>query len=139
MVSSLRSLCREASAHGGNIHVAFTADSMPSAVDPNVSLCLYRIVQEALQNISRHSHARDAAVSVVYDAGHIALRISDSGVGFDPRHVRHAGLGLVSMRERVAALKGQLAIDASPGKGTQITVRIPLAAEAPASSALETT
>ena len=57
----------------------------------------------------------------------ITLEIADSGVGFDPAHVHHAGLGLISMRERVAIVNGQLAIDAAPGGGgTRVTVRIPL-------------
>ena len=108
-------------------------------MDPDISLCLYRIVQEALHNVVRHSHAREAQVSVTCDGDHIVLQIADSGVGFDTRHVHHAGLGLVSMRERVAVLKGQLTIDAVPGEGTQIIVRIPLGqALSSASSMAET-
>jgi signal transduction histidine kinase len=71
-----------------------------------------------------------AQVSLTCDEGQIALHIADSGVGFDPKRVPHAGLGLVSMRERVAAMDGRLAIDAVPGAGTQITVRIPLVSQA---------
>ena len=109
-----------------NLHVAFTHGAMPPSMDANVSLGLYRIVQEALQNVTRHSQAMSAEVSVTCDEHQIALQVADSGVGFDPAHVPHAGLGLVSMRERVAALDGRLAIDAVPGRGTQIMVRIPL-------------
>jgi signal transduction histidine kinase len=98
-----------------------------------MSLCLYRIVQEALHNVARHSDAREAHVGVTCEAGHIALQIADSGVGFDLTDARSTGLGLASMRERVAVLKGQLTINAAPGAGTQITVRIPLGSYEPSS------
>jgi signal transduction histidine kinase len=125
LVAALQSLCRDVSKQR-NLHVAFTHRSVPPSIDANVSLCLYRIVQEALHNVARHSRAREANVSITCDDGHIALQISDSGVGFDPRHVRSAGLGLASMRERVAVLNGQLAINTVAGGGTQVAVHIPL-------------
>jgi signal transduction histidine kinase len=125
LVTALQSLCGDTSKQR-HLDVAFTHGTIPPLVDTNVSLCLYRIVQEALHNVARHSQARRATVSVACDERDIVLQIADSGVGFDPRHVPHAGLGLVSMRERAAALKGRLAIHAVPGQGTQITVRIPL-------------
>jgi len=65
-------------------------------------------------------------VSVASNDGHIALQIADSGVGFDPNDLQSAGLGLASIRERVAVLKGRLTINAAPGAGTRITVHIPL-------------
>ena len=84
LVAALRSLCRDVSKQR-NLHVAFTHGAMPPSMDANVSLCLYRIVQEALHNVARHSHAVSAQVSVTCDEGQIALQIADSGVGFDPR------------------------------------------------------
>ena len=128
LVAALQSLCRDASKQR-NLQVAFTHNSIPASVDANVSLCLYRIAQEALHNVARHSQAREAQVSVTCDDHSIALQIADPGVGFDPRHLRSVGLGLASMRERVAVLKGRLAIDAAPGRGTLITVHIPLPSE----------
>jgi signal transduction histidine kinase len=125
LVAALQSLCRDVSKQR-SLHVAFTHGAIPASMDANVSLCLYRIVQEALHNVVRHSRARDANVSIACDDGHVSLQISDSGVGFDPRHVRSAGLGLASMRERVAVLNGQLTINAVPDGGTQIIVHIPL-------------
>jgi signal transduction histidine kinase len=133
LVAALQSLCRDASKQR-NLQVAFTHSSIPTSLDANISLCLYRIAQEAIHNVARHSHVRDAQVSVTCDERHIALQIADSGVGFDPRHMRSAGLGLASMRERVAVLKGRLAINAAPGAGTQITVHIPLGSEVPSSA-----
>jgi len=127
--AALRLLCRDTSQQR-NLRVAFTQGSIPSAVGSDISLCLYRIVQEALHNVARHSHAEEAHVSLTCDEDdHIVLRIEDAGIGFDPRQVQHAGLGIVSMRERVTVVKGQLTIDAVPGGGTQIAVRIPLGGE----------
>jgi signal transduction histidine kinase len=123
LVSALQSLCRETSVQR-NLHVTFTQRAIPPFVDEDVSLCLYRIAQESLHNIVRHSGAGEAQVTINCDDGQIALQIADSGIGFDPRHLPHAGLGLHSMRERVAILNGQLTIDAAPGRGTQITARI---------------
>jgi signal transduction histidine kinase len=125
LVAALQSLCRDASKQR-NLHVGFTHASIPSSIDANISLCLYRIAQEALHNVARHSRANEAHVSITCDQVRIALHISDAGVGFDRRQVRPAGLGLASMRERVAVLKGQLDINSVPGGGTQITVHIPL-------------
>ena len=124
-VAALRSLCRDV-AKQRHLDVAFTHGAMPRSVEANVSLCLYRIVQEALNNVARHSQAGGAQVSATYDDGQISVQIADSGVGFDPERVAHAGLGLVSMRERAAAVDGRVTIDAAPGRGTRITVRIPL-------------
>ena len=125
LVSALQSLCRDTSVQR-NVRVTFTQGVVPPAVDADVSLCLYRIAQESLHNVVRHSHARDAQVAIDCDEGFVSLQIADSGIGFDPRQVAHAGLGLHSMRERVAILNGQLTIDAALGTGTQIMVRIPL-------------
>jgi len=130
LVAALQSLCRDASRQR-NLQVVFRHGSIPTSLDANISLYLYRIVQEALHNVARHSHVREAQVSVTCDERHIVLQIVDSGVGFDPSQMRSAGLGLASMRERVAVLKGQLAINAAPGGGTQITVYVPLGCEGP--------
>jgi signal transduction histidine kinase len=129
LVAALQSLCRDA-LNQRHLHVVFTHGPIPPSIDENVSLSVYRIVQEALHNIARHSQASDAQVGISSDGRHLELRVADSGVGFDPAQVEQAGLGLVSMRERVAALNGQLTIDAAPGNGTRITVRIPVAAPA---------
>jgi signal transduction histidine kinase len=125
IVDALQSLCRDTS-QLRNLQIGFSHQAVPPSVDGDILLCLYRIVQEALHNVARHSQAREAQVSLTCDEGHIALQVADSGVGFDPKSLAQASLGLVSMRERVAAVKGQFAIAAAPGGGTQITVRVPL-------------
>jgi signal transduction histidine kinase len=129
LAAALQSLCRDTSKQR-NLHVAFTQGAIPPSVREDISLCLYRIVQEALHNVARHSRAHEAHVAITCDEDHIVLQITDAGVGFDPRHVHFAGLGLVSMRERVTIVKGQLTVDAAPGGGTQITVRVPLGPQA---------
>ena len=105
--------------------IAFTHEGIPGGVDPNVSLCLYRITQEALHNVARHSRAPDAHVRLALDAQHLTLHIAESGVGFDTR-TNPSGLGLVSMRERAALLRGEVVVDTFPGGGTRIGVRVPL-------------
>jgi signal transduction histidine kinase len=128
LVSAMRALCDDMSTRRG-IAAAFSHGPVPSRVDPNVSLCLYRVAQEALNNVARHSRATEAFVHLRQDEGELVLQIADPGIGFDPT-TQHAGLGLISMRERVMLLKGRLVIHASPGQGTRIGVRVPLVAPA---------
>jgi PAS domain S-box-containing protein len=124
LLSALKALCRDVSQQGG-VPIAFTHEAIPDGIDPSVSLCLYRITQEALHNVARHSHAPDAHVRLAGDARHLTLSIADSGVGFDAR-INPAGLGLLSMRERAALLRGEVVVDTAPGGGTRIGVRVPL-------------
>jgi signal transduction histidine kinase len=128
LIPAVRSLCDDVSKLH-NLGVAFIPGVMPPSIDANVSLCVYRIVQEALHNIARHSGAREAEVRVACDEAHITLQVVDSGVGFDPKRLSHGKLGVLSMKERVAFLNGQLVIDSVPGRGTRISVRIPLMSE----------
>jgi PAS domain S-box-containing protein len=127
LLESLQVMCSEFS-HQRNIHVTFTAadSELPLVIDPAVSLCVYRLTQEALHNVARHSHAAEASVQLSDEGGDICLQIADSGVGFELHSSRHTGLGVVSMRERVGVLNGKLVIDTAPGRGTRIVARIPL-------------
>ncbi len=131
LLESLRVLCSEFS-NQRHVHVVFTSTdpTLPKEVDSAISLCLYRIAQEALHNIARHSGARHAYVHVSREDPDICLQIADSGVGFEPHATRTAGLGLVSMRERVGVLNGKLVIHSAPGRGTRVAARIPLAPSA---------
>lgn len=126
LVESLQLLCRDVSRQGV-VDVAFKRDTFPETVDPNVALCLYRIAQEALHNVVRHSGARQAEVRLTGDGASLVLQISDPGIGFDVKSSQREGLGLASMRERAAFLRGQLVIHTSPGGGTRIGVRVPAA------------
>jgi signal transduction histidine kinase len=100
---------------------------IPEPLPPDVSLCLYRVAQEALQNVVRHSGASRATVTLAGTKDTLALTIADEGAGFDAGAlVGHASLGLTSMRERVRLAGGTLLVDARKGAGTRIEARIPL-------------
>ena len=86
---------------------------------------LYRIAQEALANVARHSAADHVDLLLSYQAGVVTMEIADDGCGFDPRG-EHAGMGLASMRERAEALNGDVVIESEPGRGTHISVTLPV-------------
>jgi signal transduction histidine kinase len=88
--------------------------------------CIYRVVQEALNNCAQHAQASAVQVSVRHQAGQILVTVQDDGSGFDPERVR--GLGLLGMEERVRHLGGAFQIDSRPGRGTLLRVTLPLAA-----------
>jgi two-component system sensor histidine kinase DegS len=91
---------------------------------------LYRIIQEALQNINKHARKANVAIRSYQQAGVLIVVIRDDGPGFDPREVlRRSGKeswGLTSMRERIALVGGEFAIASRPGSGTEVTLRIAL-------------
>jgi signal transduction histidine kinase len=98
---------------------------LPSSVE----IALYRIVQEALTNITKHARASRASIRVFRQNGNLCCMIQDDGKGFDAHKVRSAGaqsgLGLVGMRERVNAIGGTLSVDSAPGCGTKILIQLP--------------
>jgi PAS domain S-box-containing protein len=124
LVESVRLLCHDVSKQR-DVTIEFSESNLPDAIDPSVSLCLYRITQEALHNVAKHSQAQEASVRLVREGDDVVLVVADSGIGFDPS-AADDGLGLVSMRERVGVLKGELVIQAVPGGGTSIRVRVRL-------------
>jgi len=124
LVAAVRGLCRELE-HSHGLRVSFSHDPDPGEVPQGTALCLYRIVQEALRNVVRHSGTDRAVVELSGTADGVRLRIGDDGSGFDPCH-GNGGLGLVSMRERLNLVGGQMVIDSRPGGGTRIDVRVPL-------------
>jgi signal transduction histidine kinase len=86
--------------------------------------CVYRIVQEALNNCSKHAYAKNVWVVVSQEPHHLRVSIEDDGKGFDPSHVH--GLGLIGMNERVSQLGGVLKVDSDPARGTLLRVDLPL-------------
>ena len=96
---------------------------------PDVQLCLYRIAQEALNNVVKHSESDRVTVSLIRDRFLARLQIRDNGVGFDISSTK-AGLGLASMRERLRIVRGALSIDSVRGHGTEITAEVPLSENA---------
>jgi signal transduction histidine kinase len=89
-----------------------------------VEQALYRITQEALANVARHSHARRVDVSLLYSSDSIQLSVSDDGCGFDT-NVKH-GMGLRSIRERVSSIRGTVQVQSAPGQGTRLIVQVPI-------------
>jgi PAS domain S-box-containing protein len=126
LVGALRALCREMIRHHG-LEVAFTHRDLPNSIPEAVTLCLYRIAQEALRNVVKHSGTSYAAVELSGGPDQIRLRVTDDGVGFDPASAdEDRGLGLVSMRERLYLVGGRMAVESRPGGGTRIDVCVPL-------------
>ena len=102
-------------------------ENIPSVLSPEISLCLYRVMQEALQNVVKHSESRHAHVSLDGHINTINLTVKDSGAGFNPHEaMKGPGLGLTSMKERLKAIGGQLAIHSQRGHGTTIHAVAPL-------------
>jgi signal transduction histidine kinase len=124
LVAALQTLRLELS-HSG-IAIAFTHDNVPSTLSADVKLCLFRIVQEALQNAIKYSHAKEVAVHLAASPIGLTLSVVDDGVGFDVEVMWANGLGLVSMKERLEAIGGFLEIRSGPGCGTRVEARVPL-------------
>ena len=102
-------------------------ENIPTALPREISLCLYRVLQEALQNVVKHGVSRHARVSLNGHIDTIDLTVEDSGAGFDPHEaMRGPGLGLTSMKERLKAIGGQLAVHSQRGRGTTIHAVAPL-------------
>jgi signal transduction histidine kinase len=102
--------------------VRFTHANVPRCIPADVSLCFYRVVQESLHNIVRHSGVLEATVHLCGNERELFLRIADAGRGFVPAGMH--GVGLASMRERVTSLGGSLFVHAAPGRGTRIIAKV---------------
>jgi len=128
LVAAVRGLCKELTqCHG--LPIEFTHHDMPERFSDDAALCLYRIAQEALGNVLKHSDARHARVELCGSAEAISLRIADDGIGFDSRGANgRGGLGLVSIRERLHLVGGTLTIDSGRSRGTHVEVRVPRSA-----------
>lgn len=116
---------REFSRRSG-VPVDVAVDGDVDDVPDEIRTCLYRVVQEALTNIARHAAATRIRLSLKRSADEVSVVVDDNGAGFDPSRPRTRGLGLVGMKERAAELSGTVDVASAPGKGTRISVRIPL-------------
>jgi PAS domain S-box-containing protein len=126
LLAAAKSLCEEIGQQH-RIQIEFVHRELPEEISPDVELCFFRIIQESLNNIVKHSGAKQAHVEFVGRASHIRLRIVDSGVGFDPSaKAARGGLGLASMRERLRLLGGTIVLRSRPMEGTEIVVEVPL-------------
>jgi signal transduction histidine kinase len=109
-----------------SIAVEFTDLDIPADLDNQISLCLYRVTQEALHNVARHSHAHKATVELRRHGGWISLRVRDDGIGVHGNCQASSGLGLASMRERVCFVGGTFKIDSGQMQGTSVEANVPL-------------
>jgi PAS domain S-box-containing protein len=127
LVASLKDLCSQFSEQYPDIAVDFENSGLPAAIPDEVVFCLFRVAEESLQNITKHSGAKNVSVCLRFKKRAVVLAIQDDGAGFDAKAVKGRGkIGLVSMEERARSVKGKLKITAQPGHGTQIALEAPL-------------
>jgi PAS domain S-box-containing protein len=129
IVAAMRSFCREVGTRQ-TMKIDFTHEEIPQSLPYELSLGLFRVLQEALHNAAKHSKARHLQVKLGYSANQLHLTVSDDGTGFDAEAATSkGGLGLISMRERVRLMNGTLLIESKPTGGTVVHVRVPFARE----------
>ena len=127
LAAAIRSFCREFSQQY-DVSVEFADENVPNFLPRDISLSLFRVTQEALQNALKHSGMRQFSVVLRSSEKEIQLEVGDRGVGFDVEGAKlDRGLGLVSMQERVHLVHGTFTIESSENGGTRILVRVPLA------------
>jgi PAS domain S-box-containing protein len=130
IVAAMKGFCQEFEEQQ-EVTVAFTTGDLPRPLSPDISVCLFRVLQEALHNAAKHSGVRHFEVQLWETAGDVHLTVSDAGTGFDLEAARKGrGLGLMSMQERVRVMKGELSIESQPERGTKVHAQMPLSAEA---------
>jgi signal transduction histidine kinase len=126
LAAGVAAFCKEFAAQRG-IQVVFSHEDVPRSVSPDISLCLFRIVQEGLRNVKKHSGAGNAQVRLQRVDSTLHLSVSDDGNGFDMKEIDNGkGLGLWSMQERVRLVGGRFEIHSDTQKGTRIEVWVPL-------------
>jgi len=132
LVASLRMLCKQFSEREG-VAVQFHPGDLPPVISREIGSCLYRVAQESLNNVARHSGAKKVSVSLTIRKNSVVLSVLDDGAGFDPATAKGTGgLGLIGMEERALLVKGTLTIDAQRPHGTRITLEVALPAGAAA-------
>jgi signal transduction histidine kinase len=129
LVAGIRGFCREF-AESERVQVDFTHENVPGSVPGEVALCLFRIVQEGLRNVKRHSGTERANVRIEWAGGNLHLTVYDEGKGFDSGTPSvTGGIGIWSMQERLRLLGGRLQIQSHPMQGTRIDAWLPLKIE----------
>src|SRR5206468_3563203 len=119
---------RYAAQHLEPLGIDLILDAQPwprARLEPALETVLFRIMQEAINNVARHAQAQHVRVSLKADAAGVNVCVDDDGRGFDPATPRE-GLGLVGMRERVNLVGGRVEVHSTPGRGTQVEICIPL-------------
>jgi signal transduction histidine kinase len=127
LVAAAREYCKEIEERW-SVTVQFRErGTIPTDLDTSVALCLYRVLQEALQNSVRHGDSNEVSVQLRREEDQLRLVIKDNGKGFEMKSQMHpTGLGMVSMRERVRQVFGSIEIRSKPGQGTHVEVMVPL-------------
>jgi signal transduction histidine kinase len=125
LVDALRSECWSLHQRDG-VTVNYHAQNVPLDLSRDVALCFYRVAQEALRNITRHARCSEASVRLVANERELVLCVRDRGLGFDRGRRGKTGLGLESMRERARLIRAHLVVHSQLGKGTRVTLRVPL-------------
>ena len=123
LVAALEWQAREVSKRTGML-VGLVEENVSDSLPEEHKTCVYRIVQEALNNCSKHAYAKHVRVTIRQKPDHLSLTIQDDGKGFDP--IRSRGLGLVGMTERVSQLNGILKVESFAGRGTSLRVDLPV-------------
>jgi signal transduction histidine kinase len=126
LAAASEGLCEELAARHA-VNIEFAQEGVPSQLPKELGIALFRVLQEALNNAVRHSGVRQFAVLLEGRADEIQLEVIDKGVGFSPKVVTGpAGLGLISMQERLNLVDGELEVESAPGTGTRVRARVPL-------------
>jgi PAS domain S-box-containing protein len=124
--AAARGFCKEFSERH-NVEVQLHCENIPRNLRPEISLCLFRVLQEAVQNAMKYSGTRRFVATLEGTSSEIHLRVQDSGIGFDPADaINGHGLGLISMRERLKLVDGKLSIESRPQMGTLVNATVPL-------------
>lgn len=128
LVSALNELCKEISGKY-KIEVHFTNCNVPPGIPKDAALCLFRVAQEALSNVIKHSQARSVRVELGANANGVSLRVRDDGKGFDTdRSKPDIGIGLIGMHERIRLVAGRLSVSSGNMRGTEVLAEVPLCA-----------
>jgi PAS domain S-box-containing protein len=126
IATAASSFCAEL-AERSDVAIDFRSEGIPKRLPQEIALCLFRVLQEALQNAVKHSGSRNVQVSLTSSSNQIELSVRDAGIGFDLEEaVKGQGLGLISMRERLKLVQGELSIDTHSQRGTFVRVNVPL-------------
>jgi len=126
LVPALRWQAREVCRQTG-MDVSVSTDLLSDELPDDYRTCIYRIVQEALHNCSRHSNATSVRIQVSQETQRLILSVRDNGRGFDVKQSK--GLGLLGVEERVARLGGKCEIRSEPGTGTVLAIELPFSSE----------
>ncbi len=126
IADALRSLCEEVEQNEG-VLIDFEADGVPGDIPNGHTLCIYRVAQEALRNVVKHSRATQVQIHLRSKKGTLLFQVRDNGIGFNMDEAKNRiGLGLQSIEERVWLVNGTVRVETEPGDGTVISASIPL-------------